>query len=158
MLGLRPYDPTRVCLRTCLHNLQLRHWVQIQFKVAVVVWMTILALYTPALASAALGATVLVLVSVTIFGALVAITGVAMSSCPGVTGRRGYGIELAGLCSMLVGPSVYFVTQIVISASIPHGWDERGAFVAALWVIVSAVLSRAAIVGHHWRQMKKRIA
>lgn len=138
-------------------NLQLRHWAQIQFKAAIVLWMTILALYTPTLASAALGASVLILVGVTIFGALVAITGVVMSSCPGVIGRRGYGIELAGLCSMLVGPSAYFVTQIIIASSIPDGWHERGAYVVALWVIVSAVLSRAAIVGHHWRQMKKRI-
>ena len=98
----------------------------------------------------------LFLVGVTIFGALVAIVGVGMSSCPGIVGRRGYGIELAGLLSMAVGPLLYVVTQIVIASTTPNGWYERGAFVAALWVIFSAVLARAAIVGHHWRSMKVR--
>jgi len=156
MLGLRPYDPNRVCFRSCVRNLRARHWAQIHFKVAVAAWMTVLGLYTPALASALLGAVVLFIVGGTIFGALVAIFGVGMSSCPGVIGRRGYGVELAGLVSMAIGPFLYFITQIVIASNTPNGWYERGAFIAALWVIVAAVLARAAIVGNHWRSMKVR--
>ena len=140
---------------TALRRIRLRHLAQIHFKVAMATWMVALCLLTPPLASAALGVTVIVLAGTTIFGCVVACVGVVMSCQDGVTGRRGYGVELAGLGSMGIGPLAYCITQIVIASNTTDGWDQRGAFVFALWVIFSAVLARAAIVGHHWRLMKK---
>lgn len=139
-----------------LKHVRLRNYAQIGFKVSMIVWMTILALYTPAISSAVLGATVLLLTGATILGSIVAIVGIVMTCQPGAVGRKGLGVELAGLYSMLIGPLLYCITQIIIASTTAGGWYLRGAFVAALFVIVMAVLARAAIVGHRWRLLRKR--
>lgn len=128
-----------------MRRLTIRHWSWIHFKLAVLVWMILLATFTPTKLGVAVGIILILVATVTIIGSVVSIAGIIMTAQTGKTAVLGITVELGGLWFMLAGPAVYLFTQIYLAITLEDG-DQRYALVALSYAFVAALLCRIVIV------------
>lgn len=146
------HHPQQVALAT-LRRIKLRHWVQLLFKFAIVLWMLLLTFFPPVAASNLLGLSLPFIAGVTIFGAIISSAGLILSCSPRhLHAKLGVGIELSGLFSLVAGPLAYLGIQIGIALTVPGEFADRIAFCACLFVIVAALLARMAVVANKWSE------
>lgn len=150
-----------------LRNLTLRHWGWLHFKVALIYWANVMYRWTPVAVADTLREPYLVIwTGMTVFGGLLSIVGLVMSAQPANNRFHvvGVSIELAGLCFFIIGPIVYWTTQlslIVTNADhLPFGerMHIRYALVCFAYAMIAAIIARILVVFPRFRKYSRRPA
>lgn len=128
-----------------LRRLTPRHWGWLHFKAAMLLWMSLLLIFTPANVYEALGWVVWLIASVTIFGTLTSMVGLVMSAQHAKVAVLGLSIELAGLWFTAAGPVAYLITQMYLALNL-HDGQQRYALCALAYLVCAALACRIIIV------------
>lgn len=162
-----PGPRTRAGLRSTLRRLNGVDVSQLHAKAAAAVWAVLLCLITPERIWLSLGSVLVVIMTGLVFtGSIVSAAGLLRAariseSDPDLLRQdlrrslHGLGIELVGLALMLIGISLYFLTQLVLSFGV--GGDQRIALTAFAYFSGAMVLGRVAAVQHR-RRKETRLA
>jgi hypothetical protein len=128
----------------------IRRVAWINFKFSLMVWGIAMLFYPPlkvqeALQGNAYGWIHYAWTGMCIVGAFISIVGISMSFTHDVNKlrRRAIPIELAGLCLMIMGPVIYFTTQLsLLLGGLPESFRDRLALTIFALAMVNAVIAR----------------
>jgi len=118
----------------------------INFKLSMAIWAGVLMFFPPTTTLSAVGSVLhIVWTSLTMAGALTCVVALTMTFWPKLR-RASIPIELTGLCVMIVGPFVYWTTQLTLVFESYEGFQQRVALSFFAWAMVAAVVARLATV------------
>uniref|UniRef100_A0AAU6R666 Membrane protein n=1 Tax=Micrococcus phage Kurnik TaxID=3092208 RepID=A0AAU6R666_9CAUD len=120
----------------------------LNFKLSLAAWALVLMFIPPAPVVGAVGYTIhLIWTGMALVGALTSAVGITISFWPQHAMKVGVPIELTGLALMIVGPLIYFTTQLNLAFSdLPDSFQSRIALVFYAWAMVCAVIARLCAV------------
>lgn len=131
----------------------IRRVAWLNFKLALATWSVVFILVPPTATQNALGSIAWLIVC--FLGAVISAVGLTMGFWAKLR-NISILVELAGICMMVVGPVVYFITQIVIMVGPPmNGVDpfqQRFALTIYAYAMIAAVLARLAEVIPRFRR------
>lgn len=147
-------------------NMTPRHWGWLHFKLALFYWANVMYRWTPnAVADSLREPLLLIWTLLTCIGAVVSIVGLVMSAQPANNRFHviGVSIELSGLCLFIIGPFVYWTTQLSIlltrSDGAPNMVTEmhtRYAICCFAYAMMAAIVARILVVLPRFRQYSRR--
>lgn len=134
----------------------IRRVAWLHFKLSLGTWAVAFMLVPPTATQSAVG---------NILWLAICLTGAIVSSVGLILGfwarwrRLSVIIELAGLFLMIVGPFVYWTTQvsIIVEKVTPDAFQQRFALAIFAWAMIAAVLARIATVFPRFRLTNGRI-
>ncbi|WP_455833753.1 hypothetical protein [Pseudarthrobacter siccitolerans] len=118
-------------------------WAFLHFKAAIGIMLMIPLSQLGSIQNATTAWFIVVWLVVTLLGFWVSVIGLVLSAQQHETRRRGFRVEMTGLCLMLAGPLVFIGVQAGIW--IDTGQD-KGTAIALCYVIASAILARMVMI------------
>jgi hypothetical protein len=145
----------------------LRHWGWLHFKLALIYWANVMYRWTPIAVADTLKEPYLAIwTTMTIFGGALSVVGLIMSAQPASNRFHviGVSIELAGLCFFIVGPIVYWTTQLALLLTnadhlpLDARMHTRYALCCFAYAMIAAIVARILVVFPRFRKYSKRPA
>jgi peptidoglycan biosynthesis protein MviN/MurJ (putative lipid II flippase) len=148
-----------------IRNLTPRHWGWLHFKLAMIYWASVMMRFPPdAVADSLKEPYIFIWTAMTMFGGLVSMVGLFMSAQPATNRFHvvGVSIELAGLCLFIIGPIVYWTTQLSIFVTnqdhlpLMERLHTRYAVICLAYAMTAAIVARILVVFPRFRRYSKR--